>query len=860
AQTVSVVANQTNSIAATYVVIPQTGALQVTLNVPGAQWTVDNGTIQSSGAIVSGLSIGTHTINFSTMNGWTAPAVQTVSIVANQTNSIAGAYIVIPQTGAMQVNLSPAVAQWAVDGGIWQNSGTIVAGLSIGSHTVTFSSMSGWTRPASQSVTIAANQTNTISATYIAIPQTGALAVTVNPATAQWCVDNGSWQNGAVVVSGLSVGSHSITFEPMNGWTAPASQTVSIVANQTNSVAANYTVVTTTGVLQVTLTPGTAQWSVDNGTWQNSGAAVAGLSAGSHTISFSAVSGWTRPFSQTVTIAANQTNSITAAYVAIPQMGSLQVNLNPASAQWCVDNGSWQNSGATMSHLSIGSHTVAFSSLAGWTAPAPTTITIAASQTTIVPAAYESTEGTLEVTLNLSNAKWAVDGGLWQNSGSLVSGLAAGSHALSFSSMTNWITPTNRMISVVANVTNSFDAVYVVAPVPTTGSLQVTLNPAVTQWAMDGGLWQNSGVVISNVVPSSHTVTFSPLNGWTAPAIQRVVIVAGRTASISETYTVIPPQKVAVVSPSGTILARGGESQLGIQKKHAATSQVSPNQRNSAANFQPKRLAEMAGTYNGLFYPAKGVTQETSGMLSGLIVNTNGTYSGKLLLHGSSLAVSGSFDAKGHSCQFLARSRRLGGPVILDMNLSWNGNQPGILGTVSGSDAAPWTANLIADPAASSKLSYQSTILFPPAENAPAGFGSATIINDGGSATVVGKLADGKRFSQHVTVSADGSAPFYVYLGANEVAFGWIVNLYSANPGGEVAWIKGTTHMQRNYNEGFTSLITATGSARSLAAPDQGPIDLAGVMEQSSRDVQAQIDKISENPLPVTASVSPNGF
>jgi hypothetical protein len=268
----------------------------------------------------------------------------------------------------------------------------------------------------------------------------------------------------------------------------------------------------------------------------------------------------------------------------------------------------------------------------------------------------------------------------------------------------------------------------------------------------------------------------------------------------------------------------------------------------------------MAGTYNGLFYPAKGVTQETSGMLSGLLVNTNGTYSGKILLHGSSLVVSGNFDATGHSCQFLARSRRLGGPVTVDMTLTWNGNQPGILGTVNGSDEAPWTANLIADPAATSELSYQSTILFPPAANSPAGFGSATIINVGGSATIVGKLADGKRFSQHVTVSADGSAPFYVYLGENEVAFGWIMNLYSATPAGEVAWIKGTSHMQRNYNEGFTSLIAATGSARSVAAPDNGPIDLATAVEQSSRDAQAQIAKISESTLTSTDSVSPNGF
>ncbi len=530
AQTVSVVANQTNSISAAYVVIPQTGSLHVTLNVPGAQWSVDNGLLQNSGAFVSGLSVGSHTISFSAMTGWTTPASQTVLIVANQTDAVTATYVAIPQTGAMQVNLSPAVAQWAVDGGIWQNSGAVVAGLSVGSHTVTFSAMSGWTTPASQSIAIAVNQTNAISAIYVAVPQTGALEVTLNPAIAQWCVDNGSWQNSAAVVSGLSVGSHTISFAPMDGWTTPVSQTVSIVANQTNSVAANYLAVATVGAVQVNLTPVNAQWSVDNGVWQNSGATVAGLAGGSHTISFSALSGWTRPFNQTVTIAANQTSSIAAAYVAIPQTGALQVNLSLASAQWCVDNGSWQNSGATVSRLSVGSHTIAFSSLTGWTTPAPMTVMIAANQTMVVPATYKSAQqaGALEVTLNLYGAQWSVDGGYWRDSGKVASGLTVGSHTLTFSTMTNWLTPSNQLITIVANQTNSFTATYIPAPVPTTGSLQVTLNPAVTQWAIDGGLWQNSGVVISNVLPGSHMVTFSPLNGWIAPSKQTVVIVAGQ--------------------------------------------------------------------------------------------------------------------------------------------------------------------------------------------------------------------------------------------------------------------------------------------------------------------------------------------
>jgi hypothetical protein len=75
--------------------------------------------------------------------------------------------------------------------------------------------------------------------------------------------------------------------------------------------------------LQVTLAPAGAvsagaQWQVDGGAWQSSGATVSGLPAGGHTLAFSTVSGWTTPGSQTPIIIANQTTIATGTYVANP--------------------------------------------------------------------------------------------------------------------------------------------------------------------------------------------------------------------------------------------------------------------------------------------------------------------------------------------------------------------------------------------------------------------------------------------------------------------------------------------------------------------------------------------------------------
>jgi hypothetical protein len=333
---------------------PQTGSLQVTISPAGAisagaQWQVDGGAWQSSGATVSGLAVGSgHTLSFNTISGWTTPASQTPTIVANQTTTATGAYVVIPQTGSLQVTLNPAGAisagaQWQVDGDAWQSSGATVSGLAVGSgHTLSFNTISGWTTPASQTPTIVANQTATATGTYVVITQTGSLQVTLSPAGAisagaQWQVDSGAWQNSGATVSGLAVGSgHTLAFKAITGWTTPGSQTPTINANQTTTATGTYVVIPQTGSLQVTITPAGAvsagaQWQVDGGAWQSSGATVAGLAVGSgHTLAFNTVSGWTTPGSQTPTIVANQTTTATGTYAAVvsnpPQLSACSVS------------------------------------------------------------------------------------------------------------------------------------------------------------------------------------------------------------------------------------------------------------------------------------------------------------------------------------------------------------------------------------------------------------------------------------------------------------------------------------------------------------------------------------------------------
>jgi hypothetical protein len=315
-----------------------TGSLTVTINplaarTAGAQWRVDNGSFHNSGEKVSGIGAGWHTVSFKSVNGWTAPATQSKYIWSFLANSMTATYAASTQTGSLKVTLLPAAAvtaggQWQVDGGAYRNSGETVANLSTGSHTVAFKALTGYTAPASQTVSVTANTVATSTGSYVAIPQTGSAQVNLSPAGAvmagaQWQVDGGTYRNSGETVTGLSVGSHSVAFKPVTGYTTPASQTVTVTANTVSKATGSYVAIPQTGSLKVTLLPAGAvtagaQWQVDGGSFTASGLTVTGLSPGSHVVAFKTVTGWISPADQTATVTAGQTASLAGTYLVVP--------------------------------------------------------------------------------------------------------------------------------------------------------------------------------------------------------------------------------------------------------------------------------------------------------------------------------------------------------------------------------------------------------------------------------------------------------------------------------------------------------------------------------------------------------------
>lgn len=465
------------------------GTIQVTLAPPaviaaGARWSIDGGTSwRESGQAVQ-VNPGTYDVSYNAVAGWTAPGGVAVAATAGQTSTRLGTYTQLTG-GTLTVTIEPpeavAAGRWSVDAGVtWRESGTSVA-LDVGSHTLTFKSITGWVTPAAQPITVTTvGQVLTATGTYTQTP-TGTLAVTITPpeaaaAGARWSVNGGvSWRESGTEVT-LEPDTYQVQFGPANGWTAPGMQQVEVLEGQLATATGVYTPLPT-GTLVVTITPpeavaAGARWSVGGGVWRESGL-PGGLEPGSYTVTFKPVAGWTTPADQPVDVVVDETTTAAGPYVELPK-GTLNVTITPpdavtAGAAWSVDGGTtWRDPGVAAT-LPVGSYTVTFKPLAGWTSPANRDVEVMDGQTTNAAGTYTVlATGTLRVDLApagavTAGARWSVDAGAtWRVSGAVVV-LPVGSYQVSFNAVAGWQTPTRQNVSVTAAALTEGSATYLKA-------------------------------------------------------------------------------------------------------------------------------------------------------------------------------------------------------------------------------------------------------------------------------------------------------------------------------------------------------------------------------------------------------------
>jgi hypothetical protein len=151
-----------------------------------------------------------------TLDGTDQAAGEKSLVFAATTSSLAVAEYGLPPAGSLQVSISPpsavaAGAHWTVDGGATNNSGDTVPNLSVGNHTVHFTTAPGFTAPNDEIVVISPNATTSITGTYIASP------VTVSMSSGTTNSTNASTIHVSVTFSGTVTGFTADDITPANG-------------------------------------------------------------------------------------------------------------------------------------------------------------------------------------------------------------------------------------------------------------------------------------------------------------------------------------------------------------------------------------------------------------------------------------------------------------------------------------------------------------------------------------------------------------------------------------------------------------------------------------------------------------------
>lgn len=557
--------------------------------------------------------------------------------------------------------------------------------------------------------------------------------------------------------------------------------------------------------------------------WRKGGTNVVGATSASYTIK-NAQMGDAGNYTALVTNLYGAATSQVATLTIVTRPGSLEVTITPpaavsAGAKWQVDsNGVFQASGATVTNLSAGNHTVSFKPIAGWHTPTNQVVVIASGATNDANAVYlpvDITKPTVKITspksgINASTNQvtvvgtagdnvavagvyWQINGGTWAPA----------------SSTNNW---TNWTASVALSLGTSTVRAYAVDTSTNysllTNSITIKYEPLLTV--------RTNGV------------------GTVSPNLNGQFVTAGST----NTLTALPGKGYFFTNwtdGAGVVLTNGP----------ALRFIMPPSNYVLVANFVPSPFTHLAGNYGGLFYETNAnasVTTTNAGYFTAT-VTTNGSFTAKMQRGAASSPLSGQFSLTGAwSTNSITGAPGLSASLELDMS----GNN-GLGGEIGG---AGWMATLVAPLAANSNGSAAAgsyTFILAGNEsstNLPGGYGFGTLsLSKAGAVTWSGTLGDGTAIStESASVSKGGFWPLYAALySGNGLVLGWLAFTNDVASTKDLAgwlyWTKparapGTTLYTNGFAFGPTNWVEVVGSTWTNKAPllswSNGVVELEG--------------------------------
>lgn len=497
-----------------------------------------------------------------------------------------------------------------------------------------------------------------------------------------------------------------------------------------------------------------------------------------------------------------------------------------------------------------------------------TAYTFAVTATGATPLGYQwklngaTLPGATTASLALSNLVTA-NAGTYSVTVSNVAGLAVSSALLTVA--LDVVPPTVAIINPLANTNltlNSFLAEGTALDNAQLTNVSYSLNGGPYQTATTTNQWKNwSAILDGQLIPGTNSLSVQArdFSGNTS--------VAG-TKTTRNFFFAVPSLLTVVTNGSGTVSTNLDQQMLYIGRNYQVTALPDPGfvftnwfvgaviNPNSAltftmqsnlvltVNFVPTPfVADIVGTYSGLFFESNGVAFPSSGLLS-IAVDAKGLFNGAAYVAGSKLTIANGLFAPSGKAQFvLSRASAHLPNLNVSLQIDMTGMSDSMTGMVSSADGAwnaPfWAAHAVFGPGNPASFAGKYTFAIPgnsdPADGPVGnGYGSITVSTNG-TVALTGNLGDGTKQAQALTsvsITPQGMWPLYepLYTGHGAL-IGW-VNLTNTpgvitNLTGDLVWTKEANATNVFYPGGFTNGVQLVGSgyvppiagSRALGAP-----------------------------------------
>jgi hypothetical protein len=297
------------------------------------------------------------------------------------------------------------------------------------------------------------------------------------------------------------------------------------------------------GLLRVTSNPAVpTQILVDGNITDSWGLVWMKEAAGSHTVCFAHVDGWTEPPCQTVSVSDGATTTVTGNFT---QRGSLRVLNSPAVASAVSVDGNPTNEYGMWTDIPTGAHQVCWGAVAGWTPPPCQNITLTTSGMTVTGnftacggCTGQTGVGLLRVTTNPAVPSQIT---LQKGAGPVYIAdhwsltwleVPGGSYTVCFSHVIGWTEPACQTVTVTNGLTTTVQGNFTQR-----GFLRVLTTAGTPATVYVEDIPRNDWGDWTDYPTGAHTVCYGAASGYARPpACVSATVNAGATTTITGTY------------------------------------------------------------------------------------------------------------------------------------------------------------------------------------------------------------------------------------------------------------------------------------------------------------------------------------